>query len=86
MQSLKGSDPALLEAYRPLAAASIAEFGGRYTMRGGDPKMFEGNGPPQRSDAGIRRPRAGDGVVLLATISSRAGHRSATGQDKALRC
>ena len=33
----------------PLAAASIAEFGGRYAVRGGDPKVLEGDGPPPRS-------------------------------------
>ena len=27
---LEVTDPALFETYRPLAAASIAEFGGRY--------------------------------------------------------
>jgi Domain of unknown function (DUF1330) len=81
---LEVTDPALFETCRPLAVASIAEFGGRYTMRGGDPKVLEGNGPPQRSDAAIPQPRAGDGVVLLAAISSRAGHRSAIGQDQPL--
>jgi len=35
------NDPALFETYRPLAAASIAEFGGRYAVRGGDPKVLE---------------------------------------------
>jgi uncharacterized protein (DUF1330 family) len=29
--------------------ASIAEFGGRYAVRGGDPKVLEGSGPPPRS-------------------------------------
>jgi uncharacterized protein (DUF1330 family) len=42
-------DPALFETYRPLAAASIAEFGGRYAVRGGDPKVLEGSGQPPRS-------------------------------------
>jgi uncharacterized protein (DUF1330 family) len=30
---LEVTDPALFDTYRPLAAASIAEFGGRYTVR-----------------------------------------------------
>jgi len=41
---LEVTDPSLFETYRPLAAASIAEFGGRYAVRGG-----EGDGPPPRS-------------------------------------
>ena len=39
---LEVTDPALFETYRPLAAASIEEFGGRYVVRGGDPKVLEG--------------------------------------------
>ena len=46
---LEVTDPALFETYRPLAAASIAEFGGRYAVRGGDPKVLEGTGPAPRS-------------------------------------
>jgi uncharacterized protein (DUF1330 family) len=46
---LEVTDPALFETYRPLAAASIAEFGDRYAMRGGDPKVLEGAGAPPRS-------------------------------------
>jgi uncharacterized protein (DUF1330 family) len=43
------TDPALFETYRPLAAASISEFGGCYAVRGCDPKVLEGDGPPPRS-------------------------------------
>jgi len=46
---LEVTDPALYETYRPLAAASIAAFGGRYVVRGGDPKVLEGAGPPRRA-------------------------------------
>jgi uncharacterized protein (DUF1330 family) len=45
---LEVTDPALFDTYRPLAAASIAAFGGRYAVRGGDPKVLEGEGPPPR--------------------------------------
>ena len=38
---LEVTDPALFETYWPLAAASIAEFGGRYAVRGGDPKCWK---------------------------------------------
>ncbi len=46
---LEVTDPALFETYRPLAAASIAAFGGRYAVRGGEPKVLEGSGPGLRS-------------------------------------
>jgi uncharacterized protein (DUF1330 family) len=36
------TDPAEYEKYRPLAAASIAAFGGRYVVRRGDPEVLEG--------------------------------------------
>ena len=41
---LEVTDPALFETYRPLAAASIAAFGGRYAVRGGDPLGRLGRG------------------------------------------
>lgn len=43
------TDPALFETYRPLAAASIAEFGGRYLVRGGAKEVLEGDMPAPRS-------------------------------------
>jgi uncharacterized protein (DUF1330 family) len=46
---LEITDPALFETYRPLAAASIAAFGGRYLVRGGDPQVLEGSEPARRS-------------------------------------
>jgi uncharacterized protein (DUF1330 family) len=36
------TDPALFETYRPLAAASVAAFGGKYLVRGGAAEMLEG--------------------------------------------
>jgi uncharacterized protein (DUF1330 family) len=36
------TDPALFETYRPLAAATIAAFGGRYLVRGGAAQTLEG--------------------------------------------
>ena len=36
------TDPALFETYRPLAAASIAAFGGKYLVRGGATETLEG--------------------------------------------
>jgi len=34
--------------YRPLAAASIARFGGRFIVRGGPVELFEGEPQPER--------------------------------------
>ncbi len=42
------TDPAAYEPYRPLAAASIARFGGRFLVRGGDAELLEGTPAPQR--------------------------------------
>ena len=42
------TDPALFETYRPLAAASIAAFGGKYLVRGGAAEMLEGERTPGR--------------------------------------
>ncbi len=42
------SDPAAYEPYRPLAAASIARFGGRFLVRGGKVELLEGAPEPQR--------------------------------------
>jgi uncharacterized protein (DUF1330 family) len=41
-------DEALADAYRSLAAASIAQYGGRYVVRGGAIDVVEGDWPPAR--------------------------------------
>jgi uncharacterized protein (DUF1330 family) len=40
-------DRAAMEAYRTLAAATIAQYGGRYLVRGGAAELAEGNLPPK---------------------------------------
>ena len=40
--------PAGYETYRPLAAASIARFGGRFVVRGGKADLLEGGPAPNR--------------------------------------
>lgn len=40
-------DRAAMEAYRTLAAATIAQYGGRYLVRGGTAELAEGNLPPR---------------------------------------
>ena len=42
------TDPTAYEGYRPLAAASIARFGGRYVVRGGNLDLLEGAPEPER--------------------------------------
>ncbi|HJU15431.1 MAG TPA: DUF1330 domain-containing protein [Stellaceae bacterium] len=42
------TDPAGYEPYRPLAAASIARFGGRFLARGGKTELLEGAPELQR--------------------------------------
>ena len=40
-------DPDGFEAYRTLAAKTIAQYGGRYLVRGGTAELAEGNLPPR---------------------------------------
>jgi uncharacterized protein (DUF1330 family) len=42
------TDPAEYDRYRPLAAASIARFGGRFAVRGGKVDLLEGGPEPER--------------------------------------
>jgi uncharacterized protein (DUF1330 family) len=42
------TDPIGYEAYRSQAAVIIERCGGRYLIRGGDPKLVEGNDAPGR--------------------------------------
>ena len=43
------TNPAGYEPYRPLAAASIAQFGGRFIVRGGAAELLEGGPAPGRA-------------------------------------
>jgi uncharacterized protein (DUF1330 family) len=40
-------DAAAMEAYRSLAAPAIAQYGGRYLVRGGAAEVVEGGPPPK---------------------------------------
>jgi len=42
------TNPAGYEPYRPLAGASVAQYGGRFIVRGGDAERLEGPGPAPR--------------------------------------
>lgn len=40
-------DPAAFEVYRTIAAKTIAQYGGRYLVRGGGANLIEGGPPPK---------------------------------------
>jgi uncharacterized protein (DUF1330 family) len=42
------TDPVAIEAYRRLAAASVAKHGGRFIVRGGKLEFLEGGWEPER--------------------------------------
>jgi uncharacterized protein (DUF1330 family) len=42
------TNPAGYEAYRPLAGASVAQYGGRFVVRGGNTELLEGSPDPAR--------------------------------------
>jgi uncharacterized protein (DUF1330 family) len=42
------TDPEQYEKYKPLAAAAVAQYGGRYLVRGGAMECVEGNWPQRR--------------------------------------
>ena len=42
------TDPEQYDRYRPLAAASVEQYGGRYVVRGGASEVLEGTRSPNR--------------------------------------
>ena len=42
------TDPVGIEEYRKLAAASVAAYGGRFVVRGGNTEALEGDWQPKR--------------------------------------
>ena len=42
------TNPAGYEAYRPLAGASVAQYGGKFVVRGGKAELIEGSKEPAR--------------------------------------
>jgi uncharacterized protein (DUF1330 family) len=42
------TNPEGYETYRPLAAAAVAQYGGRFVMRGGTTEAMEGDWPVRR--------------------------------------
>jgi uncharacterized protein (DUF1330 family) len=42
------TDPAGIEDYRKLAGAAVAQYGGRFLVRGGKSETFDGDWRPQR--------------------------------------
>ena len=46
--NIQVTDPEQYEKYKPLAAAAVAQYGGRYLARGGAMECVEGNWPQRR--------------------------------------
>ncbi len=44
----KSSDPQAIQRYRELAQVAVAQFGGRYVVRGGEYQVLEGDWRPER--------------------------------------
>lgn len=42
------TNPSGYESYRPLAGASVAQYGGRFIIRGGKAELIEGTKEPAR--------------------------------------
>jgi uncharacterized protein (DUF1330 family) len=42
------TNPAGYESYRPLAGASVAQYGGKFVVRGGKAELVEGSREPAR--------------------------------------
>ena len=47
ISEVEARDRAAMEAYRALAAQTIAQYGGRYLVRGGAAEVVEGGPPPK---------------------------------------
>ncbi len=47
ISEVEARDAAAMEAYRGLAAKTIAQYGGRYLVRGGAAEIVEGGPPPK---------------------------------------
>ncbi|MBH5402274.1 DUF1330 domain-containing protein [Bradyrhizobium sp. CNPSo 4010] len=47
ISEVEARDPAAFEAYRALAAKTIAQYGGRYLVRGGQAELLEGGPAPK---------------------------------------
>src|SRR3954471_17814779 len=47
ISEVEARDQAAMEAYRTLAAATIAQYGGRHLVRGGAAELVEGGPPPK---------------------------------------
>jgi uncharacterized protein (DUF1330 family) len=47
ISEVEARDRSAMEAYRTLAAATIAQYGGRYLVRGGAAQVVEGGPPPK---------------------------------------
>ena len=48
INDMQVTDPAMLEQYKAISPATVAQFGGRFLARGGNTEMLEGDWQPHR--------------------------------------
>jgi uncharacterized protein (DUF1330 family) len=71
------TDPVACEQYRPLAGASIAQFGRRFIVRGGKLDLIEGDPAPEWIVViGVRGSRQRRSLAPLRGISESAENSS----------
>jgi uncharacterized protein (DUF1330 family) len=68
-------DESVFAAYGPLAAASIAKFGGRYLAKGSDIGLLEGEGSPPLAMAVLEFPSRAQAEAWFASDDYQAAAR-----------
>ncbi len=48
LAEIEVTDPATYDTYRPIAGASVEQYGGRFVCRGGKAELIEGGPEPKR--------------------------------------
>ena len=78
INDMEVTDPALLEEYKKLSPATVAQYGGRFLARGGAMEVHRGHLAAEAAgDTRVPEARAGEGVGELAGVRARAPHPAA---------